>query len=49
MPEEVEPGGAESVVQAVDATLLREAVEGLPDKLREAVITVIGGLVIVFH
>ena len=38
MPEDVESGGAESVVQAVDATLLREAVEGLPDKLREAVV-----------
>ena len=38
MPEDVESDGAESVVQAVDATLLREAVEGLPDKLREAVV-----------
>ena len=38
MPEDEESGGAESVVQAVDATLLREAVEGLPDKLREAVV-----------
>ena len=38
VPEDMESGGAENVVQAVDATLLREAVEGLPDKLREAVI-----------
>ena len=38
VPEDVESGGTESVVQAVDATLLREAVQGLPDKLREAVV-----------
>ena len=38
LPEDVEDDGAENVVREVDGALLRDAVEGLPEKLKETIL-----------
>ena len=38
LPEDVEVDGAENVVREVDGALLRDAVEGLPEKLKETIL-----------